>query len=203
MFQNRQGKIFSFHHSVKTNPGNHPDLFSIGIDDYSPRVRWLGREAMWLSLFSVKNKNTWNPNPVYHIHKYTWRSEVIDYGLSLRLQKSQPTVFLNIFTDLEKPICSQQESCINYCLRLYCGVEVFQVLAFSLQHAIPSMLLVLFLSVTRKIPGKYIQRRRTDSLKIIKYLPYTITFRPFPCYRPLYLKRLKTNLFMYRFKILL
>jgi len=65
------------------------------------------------------------------------------------------------------------------------------------------MLLVLFLSVTRKIPGKYIQRRRTDSLKIIKYLPYTITFRPFPCYRPLYLKRLKTNLFMYRFKILL
>lgn len=56
------------------------------------------------------------------------------------------------------------------------------------------MVLVLFLSVTGKIPGKYIQRRRTDSLKIPKYLPHTITFPLFPSYRPQYLKRLKTNL---------
>jgi hypothetical protein len=65
------------------------------------------------------------------------------------------------------------------------------------------MVLVLFLSVARKIPGNYIERRQTDSLKILKFLPHTISFPFFPRYKPLHMKRLKTNLFTYRFIILL
>ena len=40
------------------------------------------------------------------------------------------------------------------------------------------MVLVLFLSVARKMPGKYIQRRQTALSKIPKYLSFTIALPP-------------------------